>query len=279
MEEGLSVSWQRQNIKQLRMRHTFKQPLPKRSRNLVWRHSSPHALPYSFLSGRLLWPQRPSNYSSPSTRSALPYAVRQDRNQPHDILDDKQFALLLQLWWSGRIALACFAPPCKLYSRLRLRPGGPKALRTPEFMTECQALSLGRCNRSPIAKLFTPEDGNFSVQWQALAALQAGSNRLPAWHGSNQIMSLCCKSSHAILPGLTHAVTAFNTQKAGSLHALHQILPRSQPYATTTPSMTILQAFAMQTGVFSVAILRNTQPNLQQTSSEPYMALASAVRV
>ena len=33
------------------------------------------------------------------------------------------------------------APPCKEYSRLKLRPGGPKALRTPQYMDGVPGLS------------------------------------------------------------------------------------------------------------------------------------------
>ena len=53
-----------------------------------------------------------------------------DHNQAHDILDDAVDKALLKLCWSGIIALIMLAPPCKEYSRLKLRPGGPKALRT-----------------------------------------------------------------------------------------------------------------------------------------------------
>ena len=52
----------------------------------------------------------------------------------HDILNDSIYESLLQLCWSGCIGLATSAPPCKEYSRLKMQPGGPPPLRTPEYM-------------------------------------------------------------------------------------------------------------------------------------------------
>ena len=55
---------------------------------------------------------------------------------------------LLKLCWSGAVALIMLAPPCKEYSRLKLRPGGPKALRTPQHthgvpgLSPCQLKNL-----------------------------------------------------------------------------------------------------------------------------------------
>ena len=57
-----------------------------------------------------------------------------DGDATHNILDDSVFEALLRLCWSGIVALIMLAPPCKEYSRLKLRPGGPKALRTPQHM-------------------------------------------------------------------------------------------------------------------------------------------------
>ena len=57
-----------------------------------------------------------------------------DGDAAHNILDDSVFKALLRLCWSGIVALIMLAPPCKEYSRLKLCPGGPKALRTPQHM-------------------------------------------------------------------------------------------------------------------------------------------------
>ena len=47
-----------------------------------------------------------------------------------DILDDTRYELLLRLACSRQVAYAAGSPSCNEYSRLKLRPGGPKALRT-----------------------------------------------------------------------------------------------------------------------------------------------------
>ena len=57
-----------------------------------------------------------------------------DRDPKCNVLDDSVFAILLRVAWSGLIGAVWSAPPCKEYSRLKLRPGDPKALRTPEHM-------------------------------------------------------------------------------------------------------------------------------------------------
>ena len=54
-----------------------------------------------------------------------------DLDASHNILNEAQFRLLQQLAWSGLVAAAWFAPPCKEYSRLKLRRPGPRPLRTP----------------------------------------------------------------------------------------------------------------------------------------------------
>ena len=49
-----------------------------------------------------------------------------------DILDDENFECILHAAWNGFLGGVWSAPPCREYSRLKLRPGGPPALRTPE---------------------------------------------------------------------------------------------------------------------------------------------------
>ena len=69
-------------------------------------------------------------------------ALHVDCMQPFDldadtacnILDDAQYRLLLRIASSGILGALWSAPPCKEFSRLKLRKPGPKALRTPEFM-------------------------------------------------------------------------------------------------------------------------------------------------
>ena len=55
-------------------------------------------------------------------------------SEPLDLLDDKTYDSILRLAFSGTVRMAHAAPPCKEYSRLKLRPGGPRAVRSPEFL-------------------------------------------------------------------------------------------------------------------------------------------------
>ena len=49
-----------------------------------------------------------------------------------DLLDDNRYELLLRLACSRQVAYSAGSPSCNEYSRLKLRPGGPMALRTPD---------------------------------------------------------------------------------------------------------------------------------------------------
>ena len=51
-----------------------------------------------------------------------------------DLLNDTSFERLLRVCASGIIAYAGASPSCCEYSRLKLKPGGPPALRTPEHI-------------------------------------------------------------------------------------------------------------------------------------------------
>ncbi|CAE7243908.1 unnamed protein product [Symbiodinium sp. CCMP2592] len=51
-----------------------------------------------------------------------------------DLLHDDTYDHLLRLCFSGIVRLAHGSPPCKEYSRLKLRPGGPAAIRSPEHL-------------------------------------------------------------------------------------------------------------------------------------------------
>ena len=58
-----------------------------------------------------------------------------------DLLDDVTFARLMKLASSGIIAYCACSPSCCEYSRLKLKPGGPPALRTPEFLDGVPGIS------------------------------------------------------------------------------------------------------------------------------------------
>ena len=49
-----------------------------------------------------------------------------------DILNDDNFERILHAAWNGFLGGIWSAPPCREYSRLKLRPGGPPPLRTPD---------------------------------------------------------------------------------------------------------------------------------------------------
>ena len=58
-----------------------------------------------------------------------------------DLLDDATFSRLMKLASSGIIAYCACSPSCCEYSRLKLKPGGPPALRTPEFLDGVPGIS------------------------------------------------------------------------------------------------------------------------------------------
>ena len=64
-----------------------------------------------------------------------------------DLLQDDFFEHLLRICTSRQVALAHAAPPCREYSRLKLRPRGPKALRTPAFLNGLPDLSASQALR------------------------------------------------------------------------------------------------------------------------------------
>ena len=58
-----------------------------------------------------------------------------------DLLDDQFFEPLLRVCTSGIVAYAAASPNCGEYSRLKLRGGGPPALRTPDHLDGLPGLS------------------------------------------------------------------------------------------------------------------------------------------
>ena len=64
-----------------------------------------------------------------------------------DLLSDRAYEQLLRLASSGIIAYGCGSPACRDYSRLKLRPNGPKALRTPEFLNGVPGLNAAELKR------------------------------------------------------------------------------------------------------------------------------------
>ena len=59
-----------------------------------------------------------------------------------NLLDDECYEALLRLSCSRQVRYGCGSPSCCEYSRLKLRPSGPKALRTLEHMDGVPGLSF-----------------------------------------------------------------------------------------------------------------------------------------
>ncbi|CAE7353172.1 unnamed protein product [Symbiodinium sp. CCMP2592] len=77
-----------------------------------------------------------------------------------DLLNDDTYDHLLRLCFAGIVRLAHGSPPCKEYSRLKLRPGGPPAIRSPDHL-----------NGLP---------GNTASQQDMLSEIQASLVNIPA---------------------------------------------------------------------------------------------------
>ena len=103
------------------------------------------------------------------------------RNADCDILDDIQFERLLRICASGIVAYCATSPPCKEYSRLKLRPGGPQALRTPSQLdgrpglTADESMSLQRSHlmlsRCVLCSYLTYDPGGHSHLEQPSSAM------------------------------------------------------------------------------------------------------------
>lgn len=64
-----------------------------------------------------------------------------------DLLNDRFFLRLLKLCASGLISYGAFAPSCCEYSRLKLRPGGPRPLRSPTQLEGLDNLTADETRR------------------------------------------------------------------------------------------------------------------------------------
>lgn len=64
-----------------------------------------------------------------------------------DLLDDSFYEQLLRLCGSGVVGYTGAAPSCTEYSLLKLRPGGPRAIRTPEMMDGVPGLTISEQQR------------------------------------------------------------------------------------------------------------------------------------
>ena len=92
---------------------------------------------------RALYPQQPRLFLDLFAGHSAPFAVAAraanldhfapfdiECNPDFDILNDKQFEILLPMVHSGIVGAIWLAPPCRLYSNLRQNDGGPPPLRS-----------------------------------------------------------------------------------------------------------------------------------------------------
>ena len=68
-------------------------------------------------------------------------------HQEDNLLNDASYEALLRLSCSRQVSYGCGSPSCCEYSRLKLRPGGPKALRTLEHMDGIPGLTFDEKTR------------------------------------------------------------------------------------------------------------------------------------
>ena len=101
----------------------------------------------SLIAGHTLWCFGPTFNCHGLTGCASCLHLRP--GEPLDILCDSTYDKIMRPTFSGTVRFARAAPPCKEYSRLKLRPGGPKAIRSTLSWTDClttrQSSSLGWC--------------------------------------------------------------------------------------------------------------------------------------
>ena len=64
-----------------------------------------------------------------------------------DLLNDAFYLQLLRLCASGVVAYTACSPSCAEYSKLKLKPGGPPALRSPEHLSGLPGLSADQMSR------------------------------------------------------------------------------------------------------------------------------------
>jgi len=89
-----------------------------------------------------------------------------------DLLHDDTFASLRRLCASGLVGAAAAAPPCSAFSRARLRPGGPPAIRTVSHPRGKDVLSPAQMSELATSSLLHVR----CRELLALVAARGGSN-------------------------------------------------------------------------------------------------------
>ena len=73
-----------------------------------------------------------------------------------DLLNNNFYEPLLRICASGLVGYGAAAPNCGEYSRLKLQPGGPPALRTPQFLDGIPNLCPSDLKKFNLAILLWP---------------------------------------------------------------------------------------------------------------------------
>ena len=94
-----------------------------------------------------------------------------------DLLDNQCYESLLRVCASGIVAYAGASPSCCEYSRLKLKPGGPPALRTPEFL-QGQQPSSAMSWQEPVVQQYLQQEACSCV---SIAACGYGRDWSKTW--------------------------------------------------------------------------------------------------
>ena len=100
-----------------------------------------------------------------------------------DILNDSNFERILHTAWNGFLGGIWSAPPCREYSRLKLRPGGPRALRTP-------AEPYGRSDLSPSQQLHLQEQETIHERGRQILYAAFSKGATVGWETPPSAMTL-----------------------------------------------------------------------------------------
>ena len=109
-----------------------------------------------------------------------------------DILDDSSFEALLHSAWNGFVGGVWAAPPCKEYSRLKLRPNGPRALRTP-------AEPYGRANLTKVQRQHLDSQETIHDRGRQLLLAAFTKGALVGWETPPSAMTLLLSENTEML--------------------------------------------------------------------------------
>ena len=102
----------------------------------------------------------------------------------HNLCTTEGQDLLFRLVWSGCIALAHAAPPCSNMSMLKLRPGGPPAIRCPDALDGWPGETAAHC------EALQDSTTVHLVVIEALDALWSMGGHI-SWENPRSSMALC----------------------------------------------------------------------------------------